>query len=72
MAPNSGTPLGTDAFLNCRFCKRAFYVAGGDNAVANFFFLFDDFLVWKAKQIDRNVMVQINQYGEQQITNAFV
>ena len=52
--------------------RVAFYVAGGDNAVAIYFFLFDDFLVWKAKQIDKNVQVQINQHGEQQITNAFV
>ena len=83
---DNNDPDGVGTFVRWRV---AFYVAGADDAVQNFFFLFDEFLVWKAKQVDKNVQafvlymhlslyimptarqVQINQHGEQQITNAF-
>lgn len=35
--------------------RVAFYVAGGDGSVLNFFNLFDDFLVWKSKAMAKDI-----------------
>ena len=50
----------------------SFYVAGEDDAVGNFLFLFDDFMVWKMKQLDKNVQVQIHQHATQHVDQEFV
>ena len=49
---DNNDPDGVGTFVRWRV---AFYVAGGDDCVENFFYLFDEFLVWKSKQIDKTV-----------------
>ena len=45
--------------------RTAFYVAGADGCVENFFFLLDDFFLWKANQMAKEVEVHVYQHGGQ-------
>ena len=46
------------ALRNSYFVMQAFYVAGEDSAVANFMYLFDEFLCWKSEQVDKKVQAR--------------
>ena len=48
-------------------------MAGADGCVKNFFFLFDEWIAWKSKQMAKEIEVHIHQrQGEAEIDNAFV
>ena len=47
-------------------------MAGADGCVKNFFFLFDEWIAWKSKQMAKEIEVHIHQrQGEAEIDNAF-
>ena len=46
------------ALRNSQFAMQAFYVAGEESAVPNFFYLFDEFLCWKSEQVDKKVQAR--------------
>ena len=48
-------------------------MAGADGCVKNFFFLFDEWIAWKSKQMAKEIEVHIHQrQGEAEIDNTFV
>ena len=52
--------------------RCAFYVAGQPGkAVQNFMCLFDDFIVWKTTQLQKDVEVHVYQHNKAELTRTF-
>ena len=58
-----------DALQIVHVCVLAFYVAGADGCVENFFYLLDDFFVWKVNLMAKEVEVHVYQHGDQVLSD---
>ena len=58
-----------DALQIVHVCVLAFYVAGADGCVEIFFYLLDDFFVWKVNLMAKEVEVHVYQHGDQVLSD---